>query len=257
MGRRAANLVYAEPVVPIEDNLGLVHLVVRKYFTDLIRSTATEYEYDDLYSIGCIGLIKACRNFDPDYGVAFSTYAVPKIYGEIKRHLRDSGLVKYNRATHSICNEINKYNALDIPSTILAEVFNYSVKAIDAAKHYSIPALALDAPIKEMRAAGNDALIVRDTIMNEDIDFDFNLILQEALMNLSPIERQVFDSWFNLEMTQLEIATNTGCSQVHISRMLRSIKCKLRKYFSDGRAEVKYIKRHRTSPKKEQTNATA
>ncbi len=211
----------------IINNAALVKSIVKK-FTN--RGT----EYDDLYQIGCLGLVKAIRNFDSAYNVRFSTYAVPMIAGEIKRFLRDDGMIKVSRslkevaaraaaAQERLARELGRDAGIAEIAKCIEEEVETVVMAMEAVRpHASIyePAFGDD----------SDALLIdrvsgQDTEANDAIN---RVLLKELLHSLDPRERQIIMLRYFSDKTQGEIAKTLGVSQVQVSRLENRILLKLR-----------------------------
>ena len=211
----------------IINNAALVKSIVKK-FTN--RGT----EYDDLYQIGCLGLVKAIRNFDSAYNVRFSTYAVPMIAGEIKRFLRDDGMIKVSRslkevaaraaaAQERLARDLGRDAGIAEIAKCIEEEVETVVMAMEAVRpHASIyePAFGDD----------SDALLIdrvsgQDTEANDAIN---RVLLKELLHSLDPRERQIIMLRYFSDKTQGEIAKTLGVSQVQVSRLENRILLKLR-----------------------------
>ena len=200
----------------LEENAGLIWSVVRRYY-------GRGVEADDLYQLGCLGFLKAVRGFDNDYGTQFSTYAVPKIAGEIRRFLRDDGPVKVSRgvkeraasiyaARTRLTTELGREPTL----SELAEDIGLTVEDIAAAETASGPVASL-----QMETAEGFTL---ESILGED-GMEDNVVervaLRAAIDSLSERERQVILLRFYKNMTQDKAAKVLGVSQVQVSRVER------------------------------------
>lgn len=184
---------------------------------------------DDLFQVGCIGLIKAIDNFDLSHEVKFSTYAVPMILGEVRRYLRDSSSLRVARSIKDIA-----YKALRIkeeltnrlgkePSiSMIAKILNmpeYEVaNAIDSMKE----TVSIFEPIY---SDGGDTIYVADQLedkTNENYSLDAKIALKEALSKLKEKERYILLERYITGKTQLELAEEIGISQAQISRLEKS-----------------------------------
>ena len=201
----------------LEENNGLIWAVVRRYY-------GRGVEPDDLYQLGCLGFLKAVRGFDPAYGTQFSTYAVPKIAGEIRRFLRDDGAVKVSRglkeqgaavraARVRLAGELGREPVL----SELAEATGLTPEEIAAAETAAEPVISLQAETGEggltlegMLSAGGmeEGLVER-------------LSLRAALEGLPERERQVLLLRYYRGLTQARAARVLGVSQVQVSRLER------------------------------------
>lgn len=201
----------------------------------LIKSVIKAYknkgiEYDDLYQLGCLGFVKAIQNFDESFGVKFSTYAVPMIAGEVKRFLRDNGIIKVSRSVKAQNILISKY----IDSYMNEKNKEPSIQEI--AKHFGISeqdvVFAMESnrmPISIMQEVGEDDggrnLLLIDKISNGyDIDvMDTKLMLVKILSSLSQRDKKIILLRYFRDKTQSEIAKEIGVSQVQISRLENKI----------------------------------
>ena len=201
----------------LEENNGLIWAGVRRYY-------GRGVEPDDLYQLGCLGFLKAVRGFDPAYGTQFSTYAVPKIAGEIRRFLRDDGAVKVSRglkerglslrgARARLYGELGREPAL----SELAEATGLTPEEIAAAETASEPVISLQAETGE----GGLTLEGMLTSGNMEEGLVERLSLRAALEELPERERQVLLLRYYRGMTQARTAKVLGVSQVQISRLER------------------------------------
>ncbi|MCX7714648.1 MAG: SigB/SigF/SigG family RNA polymerase sigma factor [Clostridia bacterium] len=213
----------------IEENMGLVWSIVRKF-------SGRGYEAEDLFQIGAIGLIKAVKKFDINYGVQFSTYAVPMIMGEIKRFLRDDGLIKVSRSLKEAA--IKGYQAQER----LRRQFGYEPSINEIAEECKIEAdvliQAFDAsvPPDSIYSAVSDKgdRNILDRISSADTEEEvINKVLVENILDsLTPRERQIIVFRYFKGKTQAEIAKLVGVSQVQVSRIERLVLEKLKKRFT-------------------------
>ena len=204
------------------ENAPLIKSVIKSYKTKGM-------EYDDLYQLGCLGFVKAIANFDESFGVKFSTYAVPMIAGEVKRFLRDNGIIKVSRSVKAQNILISKY----IDSYINEKNTEPSIQEI--AEHFGISeqdvVFAMESnrmPISIMQEVGDDEgrnLFLIDKISNGyDIDIvDTKLMLVKILSSLSPRDKKIILLRYFRDKTQSEIAKEIGVSQVQISRLENKI----------------------------------
>ncbi len=199
------------------ENNGLIWSVVRRYY-------GRGVELDDLYQLGCMGFLKAVRGFDPDYGTQFSTYAVPKIAGEIRRFLRDDGPVKVSRSLRErgasiravrgkLSNQLGREPAL----SELAQATGLTPEEIAAAETANEPVVSLQAE------AGTDGLTLEGVLTagNEEERVLEKLTLRAAIAALPQREQQVLLLRYYRGMTQMDAARVLGVSQVQISRLER------------------------------------
>ncbi|MBQ7356634.1 MAG: SigB/SigF/SigG family RNA polymerase sigma factor [Clostridia bacterium] len=192
---------------------------------------------DDLFQVGCIGLIKAIDNFNLDMDVRFSTYAVPMIIGEVRRYQRDNNAVRVSRGIRDLA-----YKALGVREQIIRdEQREPSIKEIserlgsteklvgEAMEAIATPVSLFDSVYGE----GDDAMYVIDRISDEeepDNSWVENITLNEAIKKLSPKEMNIIERRFYRGRTQMEIADEIGISQAQVSRLEKGAIEKLRRY---------------------------
>lgn len=205
----------------VQKNMRLVWSVVQRFLN-------RGYEPDDLFQIGCIGLLKSVDKFDLSYDVKFSTYAVPMIIGEIQRFIRDDGTIKVSRSLKEMSNKIRR--AKDELSKILGRIPTIN----ELSEHLDIPAediiLAQDASrtptsIHEtVYENDGDPITLLDQIDdgNEGKWFD-KIALKEAINELDNRERLIVYLRYYKDQTQSEVAVRLGISQVQVSRLEKKI----------------------------------
>lgn len=206
----------------IEANLGLVHACCRKFIGKGI-------EYDDLYSSGCVGLIKAADSFDSGRGVCFSTYAVPAILGEIRRLFRDGGSVKVSRSLKelslkAIREQESLSSKLGREATVgeIAQSLGNDPEEIAEALAAARPVLSLTAKTEE----GEEQIDVR--VEDSSPKIEENIDLKNALDSMDKRDKQLIVlRYFDLK-TQNETALSLGMTQVQVSRREKAILLKLR-----------------------------
>lgn len=207
----------------IKNNIPLVSAVARKFMN-------RGYEYDDIFQIGCMGLVKAVNNFDPAYNVKFSTYAVPMIMGEIKRFIRDDGIIKVSRSVKSVAKklhydkenltkklgkeptleELSKYSKISTEDIIFATESTSSMQYLYDTIHQDdgAPVLLID------KLSEN---------YDEDSELVDRLALKDALKNLDAKSRQIILLRYFKDKTQVEVAKMLGISQVQVSRIEKRV----------------------------------
>lgn len=206
----------------VEKNLGLVHSCANRF-----RGRGAEY--DDLFQAGCVGLIKAAENFDPERGFSFSTYAVPVILGEIKRIFRDGGSVKIGRALKEKSRLASKTKE-ELAITLGREP---TVSELSAALgtepsetalflNASLPLLSLE-PTEE-----NEAGIEIPVCSPEDEISDF-IALRQVLLQLDERDRKMIELRYYKGLTQTVTARELGMTQVQVSRREKAVLNFLRK----------------------------
>ena len=209
----------------LQEHNGLIWSVVRRYY-------GRGVEPDDLYQLGCLGFLKAVQGYDPAFGTQFSTYAVPKIAGEIRRFLRDDGPVKVSRGLKergSTIREARSRLAADLgrePTlSELAEGIGLTPEEIAAAETAAEPVLSLQAE------AGDSGLTLEGmlTLGGEEEGLVERLTLRSAVAALPQREQQVLLLRYYRGMTQVQTARVVGVSQVQVSRLERRALEKLRR----------------------------
>jgi len=212
----------------IQGNLRLVLSVVQRFKN-------RDENPDDLFQVGCIGLIKACDNFDISQQVKFSTYAVPMIIGEIKRYLRDNTYLRVSRSLRDIAYHAmqvkeeltNKDNKEPSPEEI-AEKLNIPVRQVIIALESIVEPLSLYEPIY---TDNGDSLYVVDQLGDSGSDESWieELSIKESIKNLEPREKMILHKRFKLGKTQTEVAEEIGISQAQVSRLEKCAMRKIRK----------------------------
>ena len=183
---------------------------------------------DDLFQVGCIGLMKAIDNFDTSHDVRFSTYAVPMIIGEVRRYLRDNNPVRVSRsmrdtAYHAMQARERLSNTLDREPTV-EEI------AKELGKPKSEIVIALEAIVEPVSfyepvySNGGDTIYLMDQLGDNESDGDWidEISIKEALKNLPPREKKILSMRFMRGMTQTEVAEEIGISQAQVSRLEKS-----------------------------------
>lgn len=202
----------------ISGNLRLVLSVIQRF-------TNRGENLDDLFQIGCIGLMKSIDNFDITQPVRFSTYAVPMIQGEIRRYLRDSNAIRVSRSLKDIA-----YKAMQIKERMTNEMskeptVEMIAHELDLPKHKVVMALeAIVDPVslyEPVYSDGGDTIYVMDQIGDKNTDENWlgEIVLKEALKNLNPREKAILDLRFFRGKTQVEVADEIGISQAQVSRL--------------------------------------
>lgn len=214
----------------VKGNLRLVLSVIQRF------SNRGE-NADDLFQVGCIGLIKAIDNFDLSQNVQFSTYAVPMIIGEIRRYLRDNNSIRISRSLKDIA-----YKALYVKEK-LSNKNSREPTVSEIAKELGVKkeevVFALDAiadPISLFEPVyhdGGEAVYVMDQVRdkkNTDENWLENIALDEAMKHLNEREKHILDLRFFRGRTQMEVAEEIGISQAQVSRLEKSALKHMRKY---------------------------
>ena len=214
----------------IKGNLRLVLSVIKRF-------SGSSENMDDLFQIGCIGLIKAIDNFDTTLNVKFSTYAVPMIIGEIRRYLRDNNSIRVSRSLRDIAyraiyaKETYEKNNLKEPTiTEIAQEIGIDKETIVYAMDAIQNPVSLFEPVY---TEGGDTLYVMDQISdkkNREENWVENLSLREAINRLNQRERHIIDLRFYEGKTQMEVAQEIGISQAQVSRLEKNALKTMRNY---------------------------
>ena len=212
----------------LEENSGLVWSVVRRY---LGRGTDPE----DLYQLGCLGFLKAVRGFDPNLGYQFSTYAVPKIAGEIRRFLRDDGAVKVSRGLKEQGGLIRKARDLLQSKMGREPTLSELSEETGLAPEELAAVETANAPVSSLQSELGDGLTLEQTVGDEGME-EYTLeriALREAVNRLPERERQVIELRYFRGMTQEKAAQILGVSQVQVSRIEHKAVERLRNKLSE------------------------
>ena len=207
----------------IQENTGLIWSVVKKF-------AKRGYELEDLYQIGAIGLLKCIRKFDTAYDVKFSTYAIPMIVGEIKRFLRDDGMIKVSRPMKEIATKARYFTEvltakLGRTPTIseLSQELNISTEELVVAMDAGMDIESLHATIYQ--GDGSPIYLIDKVAQGKDDgDKVINyLTLKQLILRLKPKERQVIILRYFQDKTQMEVAKAVGVPQVQVSRIEKKV----------------------------------
>lgn len=212
----------------VKSNLGLVWSVARRYM-------GRGYELDDLYQIGCIGLMKCIEKFDLAYDVKFSTYAVPMISGEIKRYLRDDGMIKVSRTLKEtaykvakVRNEILNTTGVEPGIEDISDILNIDVEEIVASLEACVDVESINKTIYQNE--GNSISLADKIADDKDEQEEVinRMVIKELLSGLKEEESKIIKLRYFENKTQTEIANEIGISQVQVSRMEKKILLKMR-----------------------------
>lgn len=216
----------------VNHNLGLVRSVLKRF-------TNRGYDSEDLFQLGCIGLLKAIQKFDTSYEVRFSTYAVPMIIGEIKRFLRDDGIIKVSRSLKQTANKakmakekLTKRTGREPTIEEIAEEIKVDkeeiVMALDSNHHpdylYDVIHQNDGSPIHLIDKVANKE--------SEDFEILDRITLKQVLSELKPRDRQIIILRYFKDRTQTEIAQMLGISQVQVSRIEKRVLSNMKKILS-------------------------
>lgn len=212
----------------VEENMGLVWSVVKRFYN-------RGHEPEDLFQIGCIGLIKSIKKFDVSFNVKFSTYAVPMIMGEIKRFIRDDGIIKISRSVKELA-----VKAMNVKEIMLKET-NSEPSVKELAERLNVTpeelAVALDAGIKpesiysSQNEDGNDGKALVDRLeCKEDYETEIvnKLLIRELIDGFEEREKKIIILRYFKQKTQSQIADMLGISQVQVSRLEKKVLATMR-----------------------------
>ena len=210
----------------VYENMGLVRSVARRF-----KGRGTEYE--DLLQIGSIGMIKAAKSFDLSYGTAFSTYAVPLIAGEIRRHLRDDGPIKVSRTLKKIASDAMRQRERIVLEEGREPRISELAALIGVGEEELGQALEASGPVRSIyEAVGKDEEGTLEDLLpaeGEEIErLTDRLALKQALDALEPLHRQIVVLRYYKELSQEQTGRILGLSQVKISREEKKIMALLR-----------------------------
>ncbi|MBR1866006.1 MAG: SigF/SigG family RNA polymerase sporulation sigma factor [Lachnospiraceae bacterium] len=212
----------------VTENLGLVWAVARRFI-------GRGHELEDLYQIGCIGLMKCIDKFDLSYDVKFSTYAVPMISGEIKRFLRDDGMIKISRTLKETAYKVRKareeiVNRTGVEPKLeeLSELLEIDVEEIVASLEANVEVESIHKTIYQND--GNDIYLL-DKLASERDEKETvldRMVVEELMAQLDEVEQKIIRMRYFENKTQTEIARVIGISQVQVSRMEKKCLLKMR-----------------------------
>jgi len=215
--------------------------LILENYSPLVKSIVKRYigkgvDYDDLYQLGCLGLVKAHNKFDKSYGVKFSTYAVPLIAGEIKRFLRDDGQIKVSRSVKGLFVKIKKHLALHQNDPVTPSID-------DLATHFAVTReeiiyameashLPLDLFGKSDPKGDSDGLAIGERIVGEDhANLIDNIMLKNMLETLDDREKKIILLRYYRNSTQSQVAKQLNISQVQVSRIEQRVLERFRAHF--------------------------
>ncbi len=224
-----------------EDNTAKQLLVQAN--SPLIKSVIKRYknkgvDYEDLFQLGSLGFLKAINNFDEKFNVKFSTYAVPMIAGEVKRYLRDNGIIKVSRSVKTLSIQITKYideyfnkNLKSPTIDEIAKEFDVSIQDVVFAMESSKMPISIYQPVLD--DGGNKELMLIDKLENENnLENELDkMLLYNTINELNSRDKKIIILRYFRDKTQSEVAKSLGISQVQVSRIeariLKEIKNKL------------------------------
>ena len=207
----------------VMDNVGLIWSIVRRF-------TGRGYEMEDLFQIGSIGLIKAIDKFDTGFDVKFSTYAVPMITGEIKRFLRDDGMIKVSRSIKEMGIRVRAAREEMTYSLGREPTIEEIARHLDTSRAEGAASLEAGAEVESLyRPAGNgddNTTFLMDRLEEENNDHEEllnRMVLKELMEGLNEEQREIIVRRYFYNQTQTQIAKELGISQVQVSRLEKRI----------------------------------
>ena len=213
----------------IDGNLRLVLSIIQRF-------TNRRENLDDLFQVGCIGLIKAVDNFNTDLEVKFSTYAVPMIIGEIRRYLRDNNTIRVSRSVRDLAyralqmrEQLSKSTASEPTIAQIAKELGEKEENVQNAIEAIVEPVSLYEPVYN---DGGDSIYVIDQISDSgssDEAWLENIALKEAMKKLTDREKKILQMRFYKGKTQMEIASEIGISQAQVSRLEKGALERIRK----------------------------
>lgn len=212
----------------VQENMGLVLSIAKRFL-------GRGYEFEDISQIGVIGLIKAIDNFDTEYDVKFSTYAVPLIQGEIKRFLRDDGMVKVSRSikengykVRSASDRLSQQLGRDATIDEIAATINLPVEDIIIALEANVEVDSIYRPVYQ--SDGKEVTLADKLLEQRDGHEEMmnRMLLEQLLDTINEEEKEIIRLRYYENITQSEVAKILGISQVQVSRMEKKILLKMR-----------------------------
>ena len=220
----------------VEDNNGLVWSIVRRF-------NGRGYDIEDLYQIGCIGLIKAIQRFDTNFEVRLSTYAVPYILGEIKRFIRDDGPIKVSRSIKELNIKIlelqkeyfNK-NGIEIKLEEISKILKISKEEITMALDSSNPVDSIeDAKYRDNKTDKTVSILEQiSTGRDEQTEITDKIVLKNLINELKEQEKEIILLRYYKQKTQMQVSKILGITQVQVSRIERKVLDKMRRKLETG-----------------------
>ena len=232
IGRAQQNDEEAKAII-VSENVGLVWSIVKRF-------SGRGHDPEDLFQIGNIGLLKSIEKFDPKFNVKFSTYAVPMIVGEIKRFLRDDGIIKVSRSlketaykARALKEEFSKEFHREPTLSEIASSLQIDVEEVAYALESGAEVESLNSVI--FQGDGKDITLVEkiDQTPNTQNNFLDKMIIAEVIDRLLPIERDLINMRYFEDRTQTEIARLLNISQVQVSRIEKRILKKLKEMLNE------------------------
>ncbi|MGN1409937.1 MAG: RNA polymerase sporulation sigma factor SigG [Eubacteriales bacterium] len=215
----------------IDGNLRLVLSIIQRF-------TNRRENLDDLFQVGCIGLIKAVDNFNTDIDVEFSTYAVPMVIGEIRRYLRDNNTIRVSRSVRDLAyralaakEKLSSQSGAEPSAEAIAAEIGESVRDVSHALEAIVEPVSL---YDTVYSDGGDSIYVMDQIKDDDSNDELwleDIALREAISKLSDKEKSIISARYYDGKTQMEIAEEIGISQAQVSRLEKGALMRISKNF--------------------------
>ncbi|MGN1031284.1 MAG: sigma-70 family RNA polymerase sigma factor [Butyricicoccaceae bacterium] len=201
----------------LKENAGLIWSIVRRF-------SGRGVETEDLYQLGSLGFLKAVRSFDPDYGTQFSTYAVPKISGEIRRFLRDDGIIKVSRSVRDLAVQVSRLRSSILAKTGVEPTIGELAQALEVTPEEIAMCENATAPTDSLqREVGEDGGTMERVLGDDGIEERVvdSVVVRESIRALPEKERRVILLRYYRSFTQQRCAELLGISQVQVSRLER------------------------------------
>lgn len=215
----------------IDGNLRLVLSIIQRF-------TNRRENLDDLFQVGCIGLIKAVDNFNTDIDVEFSTYAVPMVIGEIRRYLRDNNTIRVSRSVRDLAyralaakEKLSSQSGVEPSAEAISAEIGESVRDVSHALEAIVEPVSL---YDTVYSDGGDSIYVMDQIKDDDSSDELwleDIALKEAISKLSDKEKSIISARYYDGKTQMEIAEEIGISQAQVSRLEKGALMRISKNF--------------------------
>ena len=205
-----------------EENLGLVHMCANRF-------RGRGIEYDDLYSAGCIGLLKAVKAFDTDRGVKFSTYAIPVILGEIKRLFRDGGAVKVSRSLKELSMRLQKVREEFFRDKFREPTVSELARLAEAEESDVSEALCVSQPLISLTSSDENEGQIDIPFESPDSDIVDVLALRQLMNGLEANDRALLELRYFRGLTQTKTAEALKMTQVQVSRREKKLLTQMRK----------------------------
>lgn len=219
----------------MQNNEALMEVIndYEKLIYSIVNKIKSHHDYDDLFQVGVIGLIKAYRNYDQSYGTKFSTYAFPYILGEIKKFVREDRGIKISRDLFRLSDQIERARDLlaqklmRVPSiSELAIYLEIDEDKINEALNIHTYIQSLDVPVND---EGKELTLYDSISVTEPIDLLDKLYLKELIISLPTADQQLIYMRYEKDRTQNEIANTLGLTQVQVSRQEQKVLTRLKK----------------------------